>query len=71
MEAEDIQRLRVDSKKQNIRKKQNDIGSRISKICEDLQMVRNAVIHVHDYDDTTEAKLDTILEKIKVIENMK
>lgn len=71
MEAEDIQRLRGDSKTQNLRSKQSEIGARINKICDDLQMIRNAVIHVHDYDDTTETKLDAILEKIKAIENMK
>lgn len=71
MEAEDIQRLRGDSKTRNIRGKQNEIGTRINKICDDLQTIRNAVIHVRNYDSSTETKLDAILKKITVIENMK
>ena len=71
MEAEDKQRLRQDSNVQRIREKQNEIGDRISRICNDLQMTRNAVIHVHNYDDTTEPKLDAILNRIEAIENLK
>ena len=71
MEAEDIQRLRQDLNVQRIRSKQNEIGDRISKICDDLQMTRNAIIHVHNYDNTTEPKLDAILSRVEAIENLK
>lgn len=71
MHAEDIQRLKQQTVTHNIKYKQKQVGDQITKICEDLQMIRNAVIHAYDYDDTTEKKLDNILERLNKIQNIK
>jgi len=64
MEAEDIQRIRQQDVHQHIRDKQQLIGSTITKICDELGMIRNAVIHARDLDGGTEEKFDHILNRL-------
>lgn len=71
MEAEDIQRLRQEQDTQTIRDKQTAIGEKITTICNELQMVRNAVIHARDYDNSTESKLDAIMSRLNKIQDIK
>ena len=68
MEAEDIQRLKSSSKSTVVRDKQSLISDKIVKICEELERIRNVVIHSHECNDTAEHRLDQLINRLERIE---